>query len=701
MNGKKTLKKTAATFLGLALAVGAVGCGNFIVTDSEKDLAQTVASVNISAELKKDTNYQDVADNVGAVLGSISTDISKRDLLASFLSTGYQYVESYGYSYKDTFNMLMDGLVGREILIQYAVAYYLKSGLTKEDCKKYVDTELAAAKARSAREEELLTAHPDVLTLKFFLTENGTVNEDYDLVLYKLKKSLNSSLDSLEEDYIQADSHEHNHEESRTLPTGVDTEKTDYYTQNYGVYTGRNTPDSCGEYERLDGSTTSTRKKAYNAFLANLQSYNMISSSGKAEDTSNVELLDYYYVELSSQLGQALVNKYFEALEEEISVKLEQDSYIQEKYDEIYEEQRRTYELSVSDYTTAMDGLSDTSFLLYGLKNYGYVYNILLPFSSLQSIEYSRAQNDAQNSQDDLYNIRKGILTKVEGKDQRGSWICAEEEDNYSSIKDGRYYFFQDQLQENSQYEKLKQYAGTYAYNGTVVEEDGELISKPASGVTIDKFIEIFEKHINDTVGSEVAAGALQAAYDTNNTNTVYTDATTRKVDYSKFTYYVGKTNITATAKDYFNADSDIYKAVSAVNELMFAYSTDTGCLNKYFGYSVSPYGTDFVKEFEYAAQYVVSQGAGSYAVCATDYGWHIVFASFVYSADGDVYGGYKAEDKDKEGTFSNIFYQSLKESAATNYSTEKQNEVLNRYNNENSVTLYTERYKDLLELDS
>ncbi len=700
MNGKRTLKKTAAAFLGLALAVGCVGCGNFVVTDDEKDLAQTVATVNIASALKTDESYKEVADGVGAVLGNLTTEITKRDLVAAFLSTGYQYVESYGYTYEATFNMLMNGLVGREIMILYAIAYYLKSGLKKDECDAYIAAELAAAKERSAKEEELLKAHPDVLTLKYFLTENGKTNEDYELAVYTLKKSLNSSLDSLEESYIQEESEAHTHTESRTLPTGVDTEKEDYYTQNYGVYTGRNTPDSCGEYERLDGSTTSTRQKAYNAFLANLQSYNMISTSGKAEDTSKVELLDYYYVQLSSQLGQALINKYFDVLEEEISYKLEQDDYIQAKYDEIYAEQSRTYEKSVSSYTTAMDGVSDSSFLLYGLKDYGYVYNILLPFSSMQSIEYSRAQNDAQNTQDDLYNIRKDILTRVEGKDQRGSWICAEEEDNYSTLVGSSYYFFQDQLQENSKYEKLKQYAGTYAYNGTVTEKDGELIAKPASGVTIDNFIEIFERHINQTVGKTVASGSLQSAYAKTDLNTVYTDSA-NKVDYSKFTYYVGKTNITVEPKDYFNADSDIYKAISAVNELMFAYSTDTGCLNTYYGYSVSPYGTDFVKEFEYAAQYVVRQGAGSYAVCATDYGWHIVYASFVYTQNGDVYGGYKAEEKYLEGSFSNLFYESLKESAASNHSTEKQNEVLNRYNNENSVTLYTERYQDLLELDS
>ena len=136
----------------------------------------------------------------------------------------------------------------------------------------------------------------------------------------------------------------------------------------------------------------------------------------------------------------------------------------------------------------------------------------------------------------------------------------------------------------------------------------------------------------------------------------------------------------------------------------MFAYSTDPGCLNTYYGYSVSPYGTNFVKEFEYAAQEAVKGGVGTYVVCATDYGWHIVYASYVFSADGEVYGGYnhtEAVGENKvEGSFSNLFYEALKSTATSSYSTEIQNSVLNRYNNDESVKLYKSRYQDLLDLE-
>jgi len=700
---KNNLKRTAALLLGVALTVGSTGC-NFVVKDSAKDLAQTVADVNISAKLKDDELYAGVADEVAKIVKNLSTDISKRDLVAYFLSVGYQYVENYGYSYEATFNMLMDGLVSREIMIQYAIAYYLKNNtaLTVDGCSAYIQAELGKA---TEKEKELLEANPEVLTLKYFLTEGGKGStEDYDKAVYTLKKSLNDSLDSWEKGYIKAESEEHNHEEARTLPTAVSTEKEDYYTNDYEVYTGRNTAGSCGEYERLDGSTPSTRQDAYNAFLANLQGYNMISSSGKVEDTSDVTQLNYYYVELSSLLGQALINKYYDALAEEVTAKIDED-YAKAKYTEIYDAQMQKYAASPSAFSTAMDGVSDSSFLLYGLENFGYVYNILIPFSTSQNIQYTAAKNNTENEQDDLYNIRKSILNKVEGKDLRGSWISDHEHANYSYEKDGKYYFFENHLTESTKYEKLTQYAGTYAYNGTVEEVDGELKATP-NPISIDTFIATMEAHINATVGSTVAMqdSAWTSSYEKDSDDTVYTDKK-GKVDYSKFMYYKGTTDLGAvSAKDYFNEDSNVYKAISAVNELMFAYSTDPGCLNTYYGYSVSPYGTNFVKEFEYAAQEAVKGGVGTYVVCATDYGWHIVYASYVFSADGEVYGGYnhtEAVGENKvEGSFSNLFYEALKSTATSSYSTEIQNSVLNRYNNDESVKLYKSRYQDLLDLE-
>ncbi len=718
MNKKNNAKKIAALLLGAALAVGSVGCGNFIVTDSEKDLAQTVAKVDISANLTEE--YQDVAGEVAEIVGSLSKEISKRDLVISFLSTGYQDVQN-GYGYEYAFTRVMDTLVSQKIMIQYAVAYFLKNtSLTAADCKRYVEEQKAAA---TEKEKELYEAYPEVLTLKYFLTDGGNDDTDYDVTVYNLKKSLNDSLDSIEKEYIKAEEHDHDEEtETRTLPNGVTTEKEDYSNENYGVYTGRNAmggEGGFGDYKKQEGSTSSTRQKAYNAFLANLQQYNLIGS----EDTADVTKLSYYYVELSSLLGVKLINKYFETMEDTVTAAMT-EGYMQSKYAEIKAAQQNDYEEDPTAFATAMGSVSNSSFLLHGLEGFGYVYNILLPFSTSQNVRYSEAKNNKSNTQNDIYAERRAILAGVKGKDLRESWISVHDAHNHSTYVKGQdesepIKFFQDHLGENAQYEKLGQYQGDYAYNGKVnVDDDGELVFTPKE-IDIDEFLDEFKTYVGTTAGVTVS-GALNTgttkkfsnpaenyiSYDVDKSE--YTDDEGEVKDYSSFIYYTGKVEgLGATAKDYFKEGTTSYKAISAVNELMFAYSTDTGCLNTHFGYAVSPYKTDFVKEFEYAAREAIKGGAGSYVVCATDYGWHIVYASYVYDAsfmaDGttaDVYGGYVEAEKDIEGTFSNLFYESLKTSAAQNYSTEKQNEVLNTYNNDKSVSLYESRYKDLLELE-
>ena len=700
MNKTKTFKKTAALLLGLALTVGATGC-NFIVTNSEEDLLQPVATVNITAQLKKSAEYKDYAGDVEAVLKNLSTEIEKRDLVSMFLSTGYQYVESYGYTYEDTFNMLMDNLVSREIMIQTAVAYFLKNGngLTAEKCNKWVDDQIDAVAKTDAKAAQLLEKHREVLTIKYFLTDGGKTDSEsmkaYDLAVYSLRKSLNTSLDSLEASYI-AETEEHDHGEARTLPTNVTKEKEDYYTNDYVVYTGRNKSSNYGKYEPQAGSTKTTRLKAYNSFLSNLQGYDLI---GEKEDTQDVEKLDYFYVELASVLGQSLINKYYEALEKNISDKLTAE-YMQTKYEEFYAQNKQSYETDPTAFGTALDSASADSFNLYGLNNFGYVYNILLPFSATQNIQYAEAKNKGL-TQDQLYNVRKNLLQNVKGEDQRGSWISEHDHANYSNVLEESYVdgapilFFQDYLEESSQYEKLTQYACTYAYNGTWEKVDDEYKATPKK-VSIDEFISIFEGHIKATAGVAVSGGYTDAYKATSY------KGTDGKIDYSKFTYYKGSVALSdISAANFFNAESDQYKALSAVNELMFAYSTDTGCLNTYMGYSVSPYGTNFVKEFEYAAQDLIKNGkVGDYAVCATDYGWHILYNAFEYTADGDVYGGYNHDLRETEGTFSQLFYESMKKAAYTNYATEIQKRVLIEYNTEACVERNEKAYKDLLELD-
>jgi len=697
MSKKHTFKKTAALLLGIALTVGSTGC-NFFPTDSQKDLNQVVATINIS-DILKDENA-DVAKDIDTLIkdGKLATNIYKKDLVSYYLSVGYQYVEQYGYTHEATFNMLMDSLVNRNIMRQYAAAYYMETcNLSADACEQFIQAEVDAAEGKV---KELLKAHPQVSAMKYFLTKNSSEMEEYDAAIYGLKKSLNSSLDSWETSIIEAEEEEHNHGEARTTPTGVNTEKEDYYTKDYAIYTGRNDLSECGAYEKVEGSTKATRKKAYNSFLANLQSYGMIQEN---EDTTDIELMDYYYVELESALGQALISKYYEDLQKEAWKALTPD-YVTSRYTATKEAQEKAYAADPTAFETALGSLSDTSFTLTGEAKFGFVYNILLPFSASQEQAYSAAKNKGL-SQDQLFNARKEILTNVQAKDLRESWFSVHDHANHAytpaegatyynngKLGDTTYLFFENSVAKTEQYESVKQYAGQYPYNGIVEKGDHEFTFTP-NKMDIDAFLAEMEAYITHVSGA-TASGSKVDAYE----ETTYVE--NGVVDYSKFVYYEGSVaGLVNDSANYFNAEKTEYKALSAVNELMFAYSTDTGCLNTYMGYAVSPYKTNFVGEFEYAAQYAIEKGVGTYVVAPSDYGWHIIYVSYVYEG-GDVYAnGYVDGEKEVEGTFSNLFYESLKNTAATSYTSEKEGDVLNKYNNDSCVTRFEKNYKDLLEL--
>ena len=80
MNKKSMLKKTAALLLALGLTVGATGC-DFLVTDSQEDLKQIVATVDISSEMSGDDTMKQYADDIELLIdkGGLSTDIPARE----------------------------------------------------------------------------------------------------------------------------------------------------------------------------------------------------------------------------------------------------------------------------------------------------------------------------------------------------------------------------------------------------------------------------------------------------------------------------------------------------------------------------------------------------------------------------------------------------------------------------------------------
>ena len=707
---KKTTKVAAVALAAALSSTLLAGCD--ITTDVSKDYAQVIAEVNITDSANfESSSYAEYGDVIG------TTEITKRDMVAYFISTGYSMMQSYGWTYYDTFNMISETLVNRQIYIQYAMLYLLDD---ESESDITVAGYEAAVEGQTGIDRRLAA-------LAYFLDE-----EEEAQALYSTRQLINSTLDSQEETYLD---HDHSHDDStstaRTTPTGVDTETEDYYNEAYRIYTGSNALADCPGYEAPEGSTPTTRRKAYSSFLASLRANSLIESG---EDLSNVESLTYFKTELASAYETAIINKLTDKFEDTIRATVN-EQYAQEIYDTTYSRQETTFANDTDSFETALEGVSDTSFVLTAPEaNYGYVINILIPFSTSQSLELENAPADLGDTKGNNFLQRAALLKNVRGTDQRGTWFDedyafdgAEVENAYTGGNAARsYLFFEDSLGGNEQYERVPNYLGYYTYNGTVRQNDDESYTVRPNRITIDEFIAEMEGYLTQAAnevsvegdGYTVSEGVYVngiAADDTINAvadNTTYynrsvSDYYTESgaVDYSKFVYYAGQVNFTNgfDANQFFLAGSAENVAYSVMNELSFAYNTDTAGLNDYFGYVISTGATDYVPEFEYAAQYVCRQGAGSYVVVPSDYGWHVIYCTFSFVADeeGNVIAPYTFNwgDRTTEGTFSYLFYEALCADLVSEYASIRQSNAIEDF--KDCAVVYEDRYADLSGLDT
>lgn len=709
---KKTAK-VAAVALAAALSGSVLaGCG-LVTTNVSKDYAQTIAEVNIANSANfASSEYADYADVIQ------TAEITKRDMVAYFVSTGYSMMQSYGWTYRDTFNMISETLVNRQIYIQYAMLYLLDDETEDFDADGY-----RAAVEAAAEDEKSLAA------LEYFLTDQEQAK-----ALYDTRVLFNETLDSQETNYIEQAEGETSTETARTTPTGINTEDEDYYNEAYRIYTGSNSAADCVGYEVQEDSTPTTRRKAYGAFLASLRANDLISAG---ENTSDIENLSYFKMELQNSYESALINKLTDKFETAIRADVTQQD-AQDMYDEAYSGQQRTFAADTSSFETALDGVSDTSFVLTAPEaNYGFVINILIPFSASQTQQLESASADFGDPKGNKFNQRADLLSKVRGTDQRNTWFTGTEDYSFRSgdevtvdnLYNGGdtsrdYLFFRDSILDSTQYERVPNYYGRYTYNGTVSKDADDNYVLTPDRISIDQFIAEMEGYLRQSasaVSGETAYTVPAGSYVESITDDVVTPAAdntayysrevedyyvNNTVDYSKFIYYTGKVDFGTdgfNANEMFRAGSAENVAFSVMNELSFAYNTDTAGLNSYLGYSVTTGKTDYMAEFEYAAQYVCRLGAGNYAVVPTDYGWHIIYCTFSFVSDGE--GGvqdpytFDWSQIETEGTFSYLFYEALCSDLVSEYSSMFQSAAIDTYHD--SAVVYEDRYADLTGLDT
>lgn len=683
----KRSKKIVALSLASLLACGMfAGCDSF-TTDTLKNMEQIVAEVNIG----RGKNFQDGEEYAQYRNVVQTSNIYKRDLISQYLSNSSL---SYQYSAEEMFTRLRENLVNRKTIAQYAMVYFLENGAVE---KAADGTETKRTYSAQAFEEYLnASKNKELASYEYFLS-----TAEIDRAKYNVRRMINNTLDSREKEIIGEEEEKSTSSVTpRTLPTGVNSEDSDYYDKDYKIYTGKYPELNYGSYERVEGSNPMTRKRAYSTLLNNLLGNGLIE---KGENVTDFESLDYFEMELASAYESALITKLSDAFEREAEAELSKDNEIETRFNKLFETQKNSF-VDGSSFESTFGGMSDSKFVLSAPNvGYGYVINILLPFDSSASEQLS----NYSGLEGDQFVYRAQLLKKLTATDQRGTWFTGETDYSYDADDyygaDGRSkLFFEDSLTavEGGKYKSLKNYYGKYSYNGTAVyNEEKETYKLTPNKITIDGFIDEMEGYLAyagltvsnsiDNRGDSYYNKAKTAYYDPSNPDTV---------DYSTFLYYKGKVEIDNFDNNkIFFAGSDENKAMSVINELSFAYNTDTAGLNSYLGYAISPYTTDFVKEFEFAAQEAVRGGAGTYTIAPSTYGWHIMYCTFAVTEANTPLFNYNADDKGKEGTFSYLYYESLKSSAIKTRSQDIQTQIINNYGK--CVTVYDDRCEDLFNL--
>lgn len=754
--GVDSMKKKLITIISCLLAA-VFGLGMFsgcelLETDNRRDMEQVVAEVNIGADVSSlndmfatifGSEYSLDADVSGALDDIVTTEsISKRDLVAYFINYAYNYVSSQNMTYAQAFEQSVSDLVSRKIMVQYAMLYYLSEGEVVVD-RDSLSTEvlnnledygyevvagtdgirvksgLSVSGYLSVKNAEGLSGDAQTLAmLGYFMTD---AEKNY--AEYQVRLTINNAIDSYEESIISSESSDSSSSDSdRAAPTGANETDSNYYPQkddkslNYEVYTGSNYDADLGDYERLDGSTPITRRKAYNSFINSLNRNYLKDDS---ENPSDIYSLNYYTVELKAQYEQMMINKFADTLSLNMSNNEEQ-SNLESLYNLMLQTQTSSANSGTSSsFTTTMDSVSDSSFVLYSPSaGYGFVYNVLLPFNTMQSAYLSAIQSKSTTAE--YYAERSKMAENILGEDQRSTWFNGAEDYSFDADEEGvdyygkdgsalsSYLFFKDSYTKSG--DGIDRYAGKYPYHGEVTPESDGTYTLVPEKISVKDFLNEFDGYLSYLDEDLSLTGSYDENFYTYGADDYISSSANFEYDYSKMVYYKGQVNGLegTTAADLLEKGSASYTALSAFNDLMFAYSTDTGCLNTYLGYSIAAkgYSTTYVAEFEYAAQEALQDALtngypGRVYVVLTDYGWHVIYVSMVLKA-GNVYeNGFVYGERNTEGTFSYYFYQTLKSQVADSYTSDIQNRVIELLNNDSNVKTYPSRYADLASISA
>ncbi len=619
---KKIFVKIASIVMIFVMCLSSlVGCG-LVTTDTERDMNQEVATVQIDKGAPKDVIY-------------------KKDMIMSYLNYGYMYEQYYGYTSAQTFELIIDSLVNNRIFVQSIIkAQY-------EDAKGW--------------------------NVENYLSEDAKLEATYATI-----KSMNDFVES----YIGHDHAAHSKvdtawETVRTVPTNATNKVKELTKEEKQAYVN----------EGIKMENTAEFRNAYNKVIELLR-VNELLGDYKVNDLTST---DYYKETLKDNQEGELINAFQKSIKDEVIAKFTKDASGNVSLDKLntayLEKVDAQKALSTSELADKFSSATSAEPILVGANgNYGYVYNLLLGADDVLKAEITNIKTENKNiSKKDYAEARREILEATVITDQRSSWITS-----------------------------------GYDFNGEKFENDYTFAIDANNSL---KFYGDVEK-IRDKDDEH------EELYDR------YKVTSLKQFNLAEFVAEMEKYVYGAEKTGDSGIDNpSVYKRVTSqdaveeysnkINELLFAFSTDPGSLNTYKGYVIkpAPEGADdeeYMQEFADGARELITLGGTSYIMVATDYGYHVMFYSEILNADygfasltdylNSLYGekswtdelAKMIEDWDNVEDTENYLYliaNSLFSGEATNAVNKYQRDTLNtyRYSENGGVTLYKDRYADLL----
>lgn len=503
---------------------------------------------------------------------------------------------------------------------------------------------------------------------------------------YSTYKSINDLLDGYSEEDGASGKQDTVIMDVRTVPTDAQNAEKDVDKAAYV----KNIDDN-----GFDVNSTEYKRAAFGKVVALLEENGLLGG----EYNGDIKTSDYFARLLKSNYENEIIEKY-----EESVVKGVRNSLKYEDLQTAYKEKLGTQQSwSNSEFVSALSSASATSPILYSAYGtYGYVYNLLLGVSDKQNEKISDLQEEREHTpltEKQYAESRKDILAETVAKDLRSSWILSGYDFNYNTE------------------DKTGVFTGDYT----------------------------FAKDENNSLAFQGKVSQVRAANEEKNISAVYSVDSVKTFGLKEFTQFVNKYvygdehDISDELSD--NVNRYYEKAAIAdkpqeydakINELLFAFSTDSGSLNTYKGYVIKPENTEYVKTFGDAGKALLQAGGSSYMVVASDYGYHFMFFSEVWKGNDEDpdYGTLEAylntldidgekdaagweeyfnakkatkkawEDFEEENNFLYILASERISSALSDAASRSRANIITKYRygeKKDSVVIYKDRFADLL----